>query len=117
MIENAEEIARGDQSADTLGVEAKDDYTLEVRLHNQLRIYFLDGFPIFFPQNQSVVEKFGQEYGTASDKIVYNGPFVVKNWQQTEMNWDLAKNESYWDQEAILAEEIHYDVVKESAPR
>ena len=31
------------------------------------------------------------------------------------MNWDLAKNESYWDQEAILAEEIHYDVVKESA--
>ena len=63
LIENAEEIARGDQSADTLGVEAK----------------------------------------------------VVKNWQQTEMNWDLAKNESYWDQEAILAEEIHYDVVKESA--
>ena len=32
LIENAEEIARGDQSADTLGVEAKDDYTLEVRL-------------------------------------------------------------------------------------
>ena len=28
------------------------------------------------------------------------------------MNWDLAKNESYWDQEAILAEEIHYDVGK-----
>ena len=116
LIENAEEIARGDQSADTLGVEAKDDYTLEVRL-TQPAPYFtsLMVFPIFFPQNQSVVEKFGQEYGTASDKIVYNGPFVVKNWQQTEMNWDLAKNESYWDQEAILAEEIHYDVVKESA--
>lgn len=87
LIENAEEIARGDQSADTLGVEAKDDYTLEVRL-TQPAPYFtsLMVFPIFFPQNQSVVEKFGQEYGTASDKIVYNGPFVVKNWQQTEMN-------------------------------
>ena len=87
LIENAEEIARGDQSADTLGVEAKDDYTLEVRL-TQPAPYFtsLMVFPIFFPQNQSVVVKFGQEYGTASVKIVYNGPFVGKNWQQTEMN-------------------------------
>ena len=48
LIENAEEIARGDQSADTLGVEAKDDYTLEVRLTQPAPyFYFLDGFPIF----------------------------------------------------------------------
>jgi oligopeptide transport system substrate-binding protein len=72
-------------------------------------------FPIFFPQNQAVVEEYGKEYGTASDKIVYNGPFVVKNWQQAEMDWELEKNELYWNQTSIKAQEIHYDVVKESA--
>jgi oligopeptide transport system substrate-binding protein len=116
LIENAEEIALGELSADTLGVTAIDDYILEVQL-TQPAPYFtsLMVFPIFFPQNQAVVEEYGKEYGTASDKIVYNGPFVVKNWQQAEMDWELEKNELYWNQASIKAQEIHYDVVKESA--
>ena len=69
-----------------------DDYTLKVTL-KEPKPYFtsLLAFPTFFPQNQKVVEQFGADYGTASDKVVYNGPFVVKDWQQTKMDWQLAK--------------------------
>lgn len=91
-IQNGAEISAGKLAPNELGVTAVDDYTLKVTL-KEPKPYFtsLLAFPTFFPQNQKVVEQFGADYGTASDKVVYNGPFVVKDWQQTKMDWQLAK--------------------------
>ncbi|WP_258007620.1 ABC transporter substrate-binding protein, partial [Tetragenococcus halophilus] len=54
-------------------------------------------------------------YGSSSETVVYNGPFVVENWDQSQTDWELAKNDKYWDQENVKADKIHYDVVKESS--
>lgn len=115
-IENGSAIANGEKAIDELGVTALDDYTLEVRLVQPVPYFTsLTVFPTFLPQNQRAVEEFGDQYGTASDKVVYNGAFKVENWTQASMEWDLVKNQDYWDQENVKSEKIHYDVVKETA--
>jgi len=115
-VENAEAISEGEKEVDELGVEALDDHTLEIHL-NEATPYFtsLLAFPTFFPQNQNAIEEFGEDYGSSSETVVYNGPFVVENWDQSQTDWELAKNEKYWDQENVKADKIHYDVVKESS--
>ncbi len=115
-ILNGVEIAAGDKPVDELGVKALDDYTLEIKL-KEARPYFtsLMAFPTFFPQNQTYVEEKGKAYGTDTDNTIYNGPFVVKNWKQSDLNWDLEKNEDYWDKDNVKSDTIHYEVVKESS--
>nr|WP_240481524.1 peptide ABC transporter substrate-binding protein [Tetragenococcus halophilus] len=115
-MENAEAISEGEKEVDELGVEALDDHTLEIHL-NEATPYFtsLLAFPTFFPQNQNAIEEFGEDYGSSSETVVYNGPFVVENWDQSQTDWELAKNDKYWDQENVKADKIHYDVVKESS--
>nr|WP_321388496.1 peptide ABC transporter substrate-binding protein [uncultured Enterococcus sp.] len=115
-IENGAEISNGEKDPDELGVKALDDYTLEIKL-TDAKPYFtsLLAFPTFFPQNEKAVEEYGDAYGTTSEDVVYNGPFVVENWKQTDMNWDLVKNEKYWDKENVKSDEIHYEVVKEAS--
>jgi oligopeptide transport system substrate-binding protein len=115
-ILNAEEISDGKKVVDELGVKAIDDHTLEVKL-KEAKPYFTSvlAFPTFFPQNQKVVEEYGADYGTSGDKTVYNGPFTVENWGQTDLSWDLKKNEKYWDHENVKSDEIHYEVVKEAS--
>jgi len=79
-MENAEAIAAGEKEVDELGIEALDDHTLEIHL-NEATPYFtsLLTFPTFFPQNQNAIEEFGEDYGSSSETVVYNGPFVVEN--------------------------------------
>ncbi|MDA9471656.1 peptide ABC transporter substrate-binding protein [Enterococcus sp. 5H] len=115
-ILNADEISDGKKSVDELGVKAIDDYTLEVKL-KEAKPYFTSvlAFPTFFPQNQKAVEEFGTEYGTTGEKTVYNGPFIVENWKQTDLSWDLKKNEKYWDHENVKSDHIHYEVIKEAS--
>lgn len=115
-IQNGAEISAGKLAPNELGVTAVDDYTLKVTL-KEPKPYFtsLLAFPTFFPQNQKVVEQFGADYGTASDKVVYNGPFVVKDWQQTKMDWQLAKNNRYWDHQNVRSDIINYTVIKETS--
>ena len=38
------------------------------------------GFPLFYPQNENAVKKFGKNYAMASKYNYYNGPFVQKGW-------------------------------------
>ena len=115
-ILNADEISDGKKSVDELGVKAIDDFTLEVKL-KEAKPYFTSvlAFPTFFPQNQKAVEEFGKEYGTTGEKTVYNGPFIVENWKQTDLSWDLKKNEKYWDHENVKSDHIHYEVIKEAS--
>lgn len=115
-VENATEISAGNKTPDELGVKALDDQTLEVKLKQAIPYFTsLLAFPTFFPQNQKAVEEMGADYGTTSEKTVYNGPFVVENWKQTDLSWDLVKNDTYWDHKNVKSDKIHYEVVKEAS--
>lgn len=115
-ILNGAEVAKGEQPVSELGVKALDDYTLQIKL-TEAKPYFISilAFPPFFPQNKKAVEQYGEKYGTSSEKAVYNGPFIVENWEQNQMKWDLKKNSYYHDAKKVKTQAIHYQVIKDSS--
>ena len=114
-IENGTAIVNGEKDAAELGVTALDDYTLEIRLEKPVA-YFTSmlTFSPFFPQNEKYVTEKGKEYGTSSDTIISNGAYVIKNWDQSSMSWDLEKNGDYFDVSAVKNDAIHFEVIKEA---
>ena len=70
------------------------------------------GFPLFFPQQEKAVEKYGSKYGTSSKYMVYNGPFKQTGWTGSNLSWNLKKNNNYWDKNAVKLDTIHYSVQK-----
>ena len=65
--------------------------------------YFKDlmAFPVFFPQEERAVRKYGDKYGTASKYMAYNGPFLQKGWSGSNLSWKLVKNPDYWDKDQV----------------
>ena len=117
-VANASDITAGKKATSELGIKAVDDYTLEIKLA-KVTPYFdqLLAFPIFFPQNQKVVEKFGSDYATKSENAVYNGPFTLEGFDGpgTDTEWSYAKNDTYWDAKNVKLDKINVSVIKESS--
>lgn len=112
-IKNANDVANGKKPVSELGIKAPSKYKLVVTLDKQIPYFkLLMGFPIFFPQNEKVVQKYGDKYGTASKYMVYNGPFQMKAWTGTNLSWHLQKNSTYWDKKAVKLARINFKVNK-----
>lgn len=100
----------------TLGVKAVDDKTLEVTLERPIP-YFksLMAFPTFYPQNQKFVEEQGENFGLTADSVLYNGPFVLSEWDgSTDSEWSYTKNTEYWDADTVKLEKVSWNILKES---
>jgi oligopeptide transport system substrate-binding protein len=100
----------------TLGVKAIDDKTLEVTLERPIP-YFksLMAFPTFYPQNQKFVEEQGENFGKTAENVLYNGPFVLSDWDgSTDSEWSYTKNTEYWDADTVKLEKVTWNVLKES---
>lgn len=112
-IKNADAIMNGKKDVSTLGIKADGNYKLTVTLEKKIPYFkLLMGFPVFFPQNQSAVEKYGSKYGTASKYMVYNGPFTLTKWTGSNLSWTLKKNKDYWDKKDVKLSAINYKVNK-----
>lgn len=116
-IKNGERILNKKDSlygqVHALGAEALNEKTLQVTLERPIPYFLhLTAFPTFFPQNEQFVKELGKEYGKKEDKLIYNGPFVLKNWRE-EQGWNYAKNETYWDRDAVQLQEVRFVVVKD----
>ncbi|MEK6189743.1 MAG: ABC transporter substrate-binding protein [Carnobacterium alterfunditum] len=116
VVENASAILTGEMEPSELGAKAVDDKTLEVQLETA-KPYFKDllTLPMFLPQNEAFVTEQGGDYATNSDTVLYNGPFVLDEWDGTGLSWVLNKNEEYWDTDAVALDTINVDVVKETS--
>ena len=89
------------------------DNKLVVTLDKRIPYFkLLMGFPLFFPQNQKVVEANGSKYGTSSKTTAFNGPFVQKGWTGSNLSWKLVKNKNYWDKKNVKLDAINYSVQK-----
>ncbi len=100
-------------NADNVGIKAIDDYTLQVELVRP--VHYFDSlmfFKSFLPQNQKAVEQFGSEYGTAHDKIVYNGPFTLSDWKIEDV-YTMSKNPNYWDASSVKIDKVNTKIVKD----
>lgn len=112
-VKNADAIIAGKKSPNALGISAPDKKTVVVKL-NRTIAYFrvLMAYPLFGPQNEKVVKKYGNRYATKAQYQVYSGPFKIKGWNGTNDTWSFVKNNDYWDKKVVKLNKIHYQVVK-----
>jgi oligopeptide transport system substrate-binding protein len=118
-IVNGEEIAYGPLNAEAaaaegktfvpleeLGVSAPDDQTFVIQFDTPAP-YYLDllDLPCFSPVKKELVDQYGAEYATSADKMLGNGPFVVKEYIPDE-KVTYVPNENYWNKDAIKLKEV-----------
>ncbi|WP_010580667.1 peptide ABC transporter substrate-binding protein [Liquorilactobacillus vini] len=112
-IKNADAIIAGKKSADQIGISAPNQQTVVVKLDKPIAYFkVLMAYPLFGPQDQKVVKKYGKKYGTRSQYMVYSGPFVIKDWNGTGNKWEFVKNPHYWDHKVVRLQQINYTVVE-----
>ena len=111
QIKNAQAINSGKKKPSTLGVTAPSKYHLHIELTRPLS-YFknLLAWPLFFPQNQKVVQKYGKLYGTQAKYTVSSGPFTLTKWTGNNKTWTLAKNKNYWDAKDVKLSKVNEQV-------
>lgn len=116
-VKNAEKITKGELKKEELGIKAIDKYELEITLERATPYFdYLLAFPSFLPQRQDIVEKYGADYTTTSEKAVYNGPFTLTDFDGpgSDTNWSYTKNENYWDKNTVKLDKVAVKVIKES---
>ena len=112
-VKNIDDITAGKKAPSTLGIKAVGQYKVVVTLTKKVPYFkLLMGFPSFFPQNKTAVEKYGKKYGTSSKYMVYDGPFKMTGWTGTNLSWTLAKNKDYWDKSNVKLDKINFKVNK-----
>ena len=112
-VKNADAIIVGKKSPNALGISAPDKKTVVVKLNRPIAYFrVLMAYPLFGPQNEKVVKKYGNRYATEAQYQVYSGPFKIKGWNGTNDTWSFVKNNDYWDKKSVKLNKIHYQVVK-----
>lgn len=117
-VKNATKITAGEMDKKELGVKAVSDYELEITLEQPTPYFkYLLAFKQYFPQNQAIVEKYGKDFATTSEKAVYNGPFVLADFDGpgTDQDWAYVKNDQYWDADKVKLDRIDVKVIKEAS--
>lgn len=112
-VKNADAIIAGKKSPNALGISAPDKKTVVVKLNRPIAYFrVLMAYPLFGPQNEKVVKKYGNRYATKVQYQVYSGPFKIKGWNGTNDTWSFVKNNDYWDKKVVKLNKINYQVVK-----
>lgn len=117
-VKNGKAIMAGEKEPTELGIEAVNDYEVKITLDHAIP-YFdsLLAFPSFFPLNEKSVEEFGKDAFNTSDKVIYNGPFVLAEFDGpgSDIEWKYLKNKDYWDEKEVKIGEIQATVIKEAS--
>lgn len=106
-IVNATAIIDGDKPPDSLGVEALDDHTLEIRL-KAATPYFLgtlahaSSYPVYRP----AVEEYGAAF-TRPGNAVTNGAYVMADWR-VNAEIGIERNTEYWDNAETAIDRVEY---------
>ena len=112
-VKNADQIIAGKMPPEALGISAPRKDTVVVKLDAPIAYFkVLMSYPLFGPQNERVVKKYGNKYATKSEYQVYSGPFKIENWDGVGDTWSFVKNNNYWDKKAVKLDKINYQVVK-----
>lgn len=114
FILNGLDVNKGNVSVDELGVKAIDEKTLEITLENPTG-YFLEilAKQQFCPTRKDIVERYGEEFASSPDKLLYTGPFVLSEWQR-ENYMTFTKNPNYWNKDTVKMDKIEFKVINDS---
>lgn len=112
-VKNADQIIAGKKAPSSLGISAKGDNTVVVKLERPIAYFkVLMAYPLFGPQNEAFIKKTGKKYVTSSKYMLYSGPFKITGWKGTNDTWSFVKNNYYWDKKVVKLKKINYQVVK-----
>lgn len=112
-IKNADDINAGKKPVESLGIKAINKHKLEIQLNRPIPyINELLTLSTFYPQNEKISKKYGEQYGTKVEKTVFNGPFKVDKWKHEDKIL-LSKNNNYWDKKNVKLEKVNYKVLKD----
>ncbi|MGN7175556.1 peptide ABC transporter substrate-binding protein [Cytobacillus sp. SAFR-174] len=114
-IKGGAEFAAGEAEADAVAIEVKDDKTLVVELVQPTPFFLgLTAFVTYFPLNEKFVSEQGDKFALTHDAILYNGPFVLTDYDQAK-GVSMDKNQEYWDKESVALEQVNMKVIKEQS--
>lgn len=113
-IKGAEAYNSGEGSKEDVAIETPDDKTLTVELASPIPFFLnlVAQLPIYFPQQQSFVEKMGEKYGTSASTLLCNGPFKLTEYEPSQGAL-MEKNQDYWDKGNVQAEKVDQKVIQE----
>ncbi|MBN1777524.1 MAG: peptide ABC transporter substrate-binding protein [Clostridiales bacterium] len=106
IFKNAQAYVEGTAEAADIGCKALDEYTLEVQFENTglENLYSLTK-SMLIPVKRELAEELGAAYGSDTDKVLGNGPFVLVEWAH-EDRIVLEKNPAYWNAGAIAMDRL-----------
>lgn len=114
-IVNGEKYTNGKVKKDKVGVEAPDDKTFVVHIKQPTPyVLGLTTFVKYFPVNKDFFDKNKDKFGLAPDKLLYNGPYVIKSFNPAS-GVKLKKNDQYWDKDNVDIPKINIKVIKEAS--
>ena len=110
-IKNAEKYYNGEATADELGINVIDDYTLEVTLESPTT-YFpqLLAFPTYAPLREDIVSADPEGWATKPETYVTNGAFKLVQWDMKDQ-LVFEKNENYWNKDSIKLDKLTFKLV------
>jgi oligopeptide transport system substrate-binding protein len=107
IIKGAEAINTGKAAADTLGVKAIDDYTLQVQLTGPAP-YFLELLTHYtaYPVPKHVIDKVGKAW-TKPENMVINGPFKLVEWLPNT-HVKLTRNDKFYGNDSVVLDNVTF---------
>ncbi len=114
LIKGAEAYNTGAGTADDVGVNAIDKYTVAITL-NFPAGYFpgMAALWLCAPLPKVAIEKYGDKW-TEAQNIVTNGPYVLGDWVH-EDHLILKKNVAYYDRDNVKIDEVYCYMVNEQS--
>lgn len=93
-------------SAEDIGVEAPDDYTLVYKLDAPCSFFTsIVSYTSYMPVSQACLDEYGDSFGLDNESLWYNGAFVLSTYEPQEKHV-LTKNASYWDKDHVYLDEV-----------
>lgn len=116
FIEGGEEFIEGEVDESEVGIKVIDEKTLEVTLTEPTPFFLgLTAFATYFPLNEDFIHEIGEDhFALDAESILYNGPFVMTEYDQAE-GVQLEANEHYWDRENVNLDQVSMKVIKETS--
>ncbi|KHD46051.1 peptide ABC transporter substrate-binding protein [Streptococcus hongkongensis] len=112
-LQNADKIIGGqEKDLNKLGVKAEGNKIIFTLDTPAPQFESLLSFSNFMPQQKKFVERAGKDYGTSSEKQLYSGPYIVKDWNGTSGSFKLVKNKYYWNAKNVKTKTVKVQAVK-----
>ena len=107
-IAGAAEYYAGSADADSVGIKAVDEKTLELTLIQPTAYYTgILGMWVYSPVNEAAVTAAGDKWTLSAETYVSNGPFMMKEISFGE-GYELVKNPNYWNAANVKLEKLNF---------